>query len=431
MPQYLFTLTLAIFFVRGSIAQNYPEVNQSRLEKTLFELAEFGKKANGETSRVAFSDADIAGRNYAMGLMQKAGLTVSVDFAGNIIGRREGTYPGKKPIAFGSHIDMVPDGGNYDGIVGSLAAIEVARTLAENGMDTRHPLEILIFPNEEGGVMGSRALAGTLKPGAMQVTNSTGYSMAEGIDRIGGDSGKYTGVARAPGSLTTFLELHIEQGGILEQESKDIGVVEGIVGIKWWDVTFTGKANHAGTTPMDQRQDALLAASRFIIAVNDVALREDGRHVATVGRIQAEPGAPNVIPGRVVLSLEIRDLSVEKMDQLFSAIQKRAAQIASDSKTHLEYKTVDATGAPALTDERIRRFIEDSAQSLGLSTMRMQSGAGHDAQEMSNLAPVGMIFVPSKDGISHSPKEFTSAADMANGANVLLRTIMALDKELE
>jgi N-carbamoyl-L-amino-acid hydrolase len=289
----------------------------------------------------------------------------------------------------------------------------------------------MIFPNEEGGVMGSRALAGTLKPKSMQVTNSTGFSMAEGIDRIGGDAQKYTEVVRQAGSLTSFLELHIEQGGILEQETIDIGVVEGIVGIKWWDVTVTGNANHAGTTPMDQRNDALLAASRFIIAVNEVALGEEGRHVATVGRIHAEPGAPNVIPGRVILSLEIRDLSVGKMDQLFNAIQKRAEQIAALSGTQFDFKPIDATGAPALTDERIRKIIENSSQTLGLTTLRMQSGAGHDAQEMSNLAPVGMIFVPSKDGISHSPKEYTSSGDMANGANVLLHTLLAIDQAWE
>jgi N-carbamoyl-L-amino-acid hydrolase len=431
MPRKLVPVLIMYFFVWSCIAQEYPDIDPARLEKTLFELAEFGKQEDGATNRVAFSDADIGGREYVIGLMEKAGLKVDIDYAGNIIGRRKGSVPEKKPIAFGSHIDMVPNGGNYDGIVGSLAAIEVVRTLVENNITTRHPLEIMIFPNEEGGVMGSRALAGTLKPKSMQVTNSTGFSMAEGIDRIGGDAQKYTEVVRQAGSLTSFLELPIEQGGILEQETIDIGVVEGIVGIKWWDVTVTGNANHAGTTPMDQRNDALLAASRFIIAVNEVALGEEGRNVATVGRIHAEPGAPNVIPGRVILSLEIRDLSVGKMDQLFNAIQKRAEQIAALSGTQFDFKPIDATGAPALTDERIRKIIENSSQTLGLTTLRMQSGAGHDAQEMSNLAPVGMIFVPSKDGISHSPKEYTSSGDMANGANVLLHTLLAIDQAWE
>lgn len=412
-------------------AQDLPPVNGVRLEQSLLALAEFGKKENGESNRVAFSDADIAGRDYVIGLMQDAGMEVHIDFAGNIIGRKKGSGRGMKPVAFGSHIDMVPAGGNYDGIVGSLAAIEVVKTLGENNILTRHPLEVLIFSNEEGGVMGSRALAGTLKPEALEVKNSTGFTMAEGIDRIGGNSSRVHEVAKQKGSLAAFLELHIEQGAILEQTATDIGVVEGIVGIKWWDVEVTGNANHAGTTPMNIRQDALLAASRFVIAVNDIALANEGNHVATVGRISAEPGAPNVIPGRVMLSLEIRDLSTEKMMLLFNQIEEASKRIAAASGTSFNFSPIDATGEPALTDEAIRKVITERAHSLGLTTRLMQSGAGHDAQEMASLAPVGMIFVPSKGGISHSPREFTSAADMANGANVLLHTLMAIDSKWE
>lgn len=412
-------------------AQDLPPVNQARLEENLYALSEFGKKPNGEPNRVAFSDADIAGRKYVIGLMEDAGLEVAIDFAGNIVGSRKGSNPGMKPIAFGSHIDMVPDGGNYDGMLGSLAAIEVVKTLGENNIITRHPLEVLIFPNEEGGVMGSRALAGSLNPGALEVKNSTGFTMAEGINRIGGNSLKVQEVIRKKGSLAAFLELHIEQGAILEQTATDIGVVEGIVGIKWWDVVVSGNANHAGTTPMNLRQDALLAASRFVIAVNDVAMSNEGSHVATVGRISAEPGAPNVIPGRVLLSLEIRDLSSDKMNRLFKQIEQAARQIATASGTSFNFSPIDATGEPALTDERIRKIITEAANTLGFTSRLMQSGAGHDAQEMASLAPVGMIFVPSKGGISHSPREFTSTGDMANGANVLLHTLMAIDGKWE
>jgi len=429
----MFRKTILLFLVFPVLAsagtQQLPLINQERLEKNVFALAEYGKKVNGETSRVAFSDADIAGRSYVIGLMEEAGLDVHIDFAGNIIGRGKGSEPELKPIAFGSHIDMVPDGGNYDGILGSLAAIEVVKTFRENGIITRHPLEVIIFPNEEGGVMGSRALAGTLKPEALEVINSTGYTMAEGIDRIGGNSSKAREVAREKGSLAAFLELHIEQGGILEQTKTDIGVVEGIVGIKWWDVEVNGNPNHAGTTPMDMRQDALLAASRFVIAVNEVALAHEGRHVATVGRINAQPGAPNVIPGRVSLSLEIRDLSSDKIQLLFNEMEKRAGQIAEESGTSFQFRPIDATGNPAMTDERIRKLISEAARILGLSQRLLQSGAGHDAQEMALLAPVGMIFVPSKGGISHSPREFTRAEDMANGANVLSHTLMAIDRK--
>jgi N-carbamoyl-L-amino-acid hydrolase len=420
-----------VIFSNSLYPQEGIKINQDRLEKTLFELAKYGMKDNGETSRVAFSDADIEGRAYVMDLMKSAGLEVSIDYAGNIIGKRKGKAAGKKPIALGSHIDMVPDGGNYDGIVGSLAAIEVAMTLKEQGIATEHPLEIIIFPNEEGGVMGSRALAGTLKPEALDVKNSTGYTMGQGIDRIGGDASRVMEVRREKGSLAAFLELHIEQGALLDESGKDIGVVEGIVGIHWWDVEVKGNANHAGTTPMNLRQDALLAAARFVISVNEVALAHPGRHVATVGRIHAEPGAPNVIPGRVLLSLEIRDLSTEKMEMLFREIEQRAMDIADNSGTTFKFQQIDATGSPALTDERIRKVIAEVSGSLGLTHQSMQSGAGHDAQEMALIAPAGMIFVPSKGGISHAPAEFTSAADMANGANVLLHTLLRLDKEFK
>ena len=382
---------------------------------------------NGETNRVAFSDADLEGRAYIISLMQVSGLEVSVDYAGNIIGKRPGLDRFLKPIGFGSHIDMVPNGGNYDGVVGSLAAIEVIRTLNEAGIQTEHPLEVFIFSNEEGGIMGSRALVGTLDDSALEVVNSTGYSMGEGINRIGGNTAFIKEVERPEGSLTAFLELHIEQGGILDTKKINIGVVEGIVGIGWWEVTITGFANHAGTTPMDQRQDALLAAANFIIAVNDVAKSFEGNHVATVGRISAAPGAPNVIPGEVKLSLEIRDLSSEKIDMLYAAIVKRGMEIGKATNTQFAFNPIDATGKPALTDPRIQKQIADAATSLGLTHQQMQSGAGHDAQDMAHITPVGMIFVPSKNGVSHSPEEYTTPEDMANGANVLLRTILSLD----
>lgn len=422
---FLLLCSLPLFL----LSQETPEVNQERLEKSLFQLAEYGRDAEGKTNRVAFSDADIAGRDYVMKLMKEAGMEVRIDAAGNILGRVEGREAGLAPIAFGSHIDMVPDGGNYDGIVGSLAAIEVVKTLGENGIRTRHPLEVIIFSNEEGGVMGSRAMAGKLGKEALAVRNSTGYTMAEGIQRIGGDTTRLNEVTRNKGDLKAFLELHIEQGGILEQQGIDIGVVEGIVGINWWEVIVTGNANHAGTTPMDQRQDALVAAAKFVLAVNETALQTEGRHVCTVGMIEAYPGAPNVIPGEVRMSLEIRDLSSPKIQSLYETIKNKAATIAEETGTDFSLAYIDGTGDPALTAPQIRKIIAQTASDLGLTHMQMQSGAGHDAQDMALIAPTGMIFVPSKGGISHSPEEFTSASDMANGANVLLNSILRLDSE--
>ena len=206
-------------------------------------------------------------------------------------------------------------------------------------------------------------------------------------------------------------------------------MVEGIVGIKRWEVTVAGFANHAGSTSMDMRQDALLAASKFVVAVNEVITSVKGSQVGTVGKLEVEPGAYNVIPGKVVLGLEIRDLSAEKIDQLFTEIKKRAAAIAAISKTTISFELQANPSKPALTDKTLQQLINKTATALGFSTKFMQSGAGHDAQQMALLAPAGMIFIPSAGGISHSPKEFSTAADMANGANVLLQTILTLDKE--
>jgi len=426
MRRYLSILAL-VFWGMFCHTQDL-KVNQERLEAKIFELAKFGQKSNGEGNRVAFSDGDLAARKFTVDLMEKAGLETHIDYAGNIIGRRAGKNPDKKPIAFGSHIDMVPDGGNYDGCVGSMAAIEIIETLNENNVSTEHPLEVIIFSNEEGGVMGSRALAGELPADALAVKNSTGFTMGEGIERIGGNSKRLDEVVRQKGELTAFLELHIEQGGILEEKGLDIGIVEGIVGLNWWDVEFKGFANHAGTTPMNKRKDALLAASKFVIAVNEITNSFEGSQVGTVGRISAEPGAPNVIPGRVVTSLEIRDLSSEKIQKVYRAIENQAREIAKETNTKVTFTALSTTGKPALTDSRIQTLIGENAKKLELTTLTMPSGAGHDAQDMALIAPTGMIFVPSKGGISHSPKEFTSAEDMANGANVLLYSILSIDR---
>lgn len=432
MKNKLFTHVFALLglFIIGNPVQGQElRVNQDRLEKRIVDLAQFGLQENGETERVAFSDADIEAQQWVVEQLKELGLSVHIDFAGNIIGRKKGKKAALKPISFGSHIDRVPNGGNYDGCVGSMAALEVLEVLHENNITTKHPLEIIIFSNEEGGVMGSRALAGHLGKDALKVVNSTGYSMGEGIMRLGGDTTRIAEVARQKGDLAAFLELHIEQGGTLEKEQVQIGIVEGIVGLKWWEVTFEGFANHAGTTPMNARQDALLAAAKFITAVNEIVIGFEGAQVATVGKIKAEPGAPNVIPGKVVTSLEIRDLSTEVIKKVFDAIKKRAEAIGQASDVTVEFRSLDTTADPAIMTDYIQEIIAASAEKLELSTKRMPSGAGHDAQDMALIAPTGMIFVPSQGGISHSPKEFTSAEDMANGANVLLHTLLALDKK--
>jgi N-carbamoyl-L-amino-acid hydrolase len=402
-------------------------VNAQRLEQRLMKLAEFGNSENGNM-RVAYSDHDLKGREYIMTLMREAGLAVRIDAAGNIIGRREGTDRSVPPILFGSHIDCVPNGGHYDGNVGSLGAIEVAQVLFENTVTTQHPLEVVVFANEEGGLIGSRGMIGELHEAALNVVTHSGKTVREGIRFIGGNPDKLREAARKKGDIKAFIELHIEQGGILEEKRINIGVVEGIVGINWWNVTVEGFANHAGTTPMHKRSDALLAAARFIVAVNNVVTSVPGRQVGTVGRISAEPGAPNVIPGKVTMSLELRDLSAEKIQELFKRIQHEARVISLESGVTFSFSPIEPASIPAPTDERLRRLIAESARVLGLTSQMMPSGAGHDAQNLARIAPTGMIFVPSVGGISHSPKEFTRPEDMANGANVLLHTILKIDR---
>lgn len=393
----------------------------------IFALAEFGKNPQGGVSRVAYSDADKQGREYVLRLLRDARLDVRIDAAGNLIGRRAGNAASLAPLLIGSHVDSVPEGGNYDGVVGSMGAIEVAHTLAENNVTTRHPLEVVIFQNEEGGLIGSRAMDGELTEKELDLVSRSGKTIRDGIKFIGGDPAKLAEVRRRKGDIAAYLELHIEQGGILDSEKINIGAVEGIVGINWWDVTIEGFANHAGTTAMNNRQDALLAAAKFIEAVNRIVTSVPGRQVGTVGRINALPGAPNVIPGKVVLSLELRDLDAAKINMLFERIQAEAEKIATESKTKFGFKEINVN-IPAPTDSKIRSVISDAARDLGLTTKLMPSGAGHDAQDMARLGPVGMIFIPSVGGISHSPREFSRPEDIANGANVLLHTLLKLDQ---
>ena len=425
---YGLALSLGLLPFHRFATQPQLRIDLQRLMSHLLSLASFGKNPQGGVSRVAYSDADKLGREYVVGLMKVARLETTIDAAGNLIGKRAGSDNNLKSLLIGSHIDSVPEGGNYDGVVGSLGAIEVAQTLADNNVTLRHPLEVVIFQNEEGGLIGSRAIDGELTERELDLVSRSGKTIREGIKFIGGDPTKLSAVRRNKGDIAAYLELHIEQGGTLEAEKINIGVVEGIVGINWWDVTIEGFANHAGTTAMNNRQDALLAAAKFIEAVNRVVTSVPGRQVGTVGRITALPGAPNVIPGKVVLSLELRDLDAAKINMLYDKIRAEADQIAQASKTKFDFKEINVN-IPAPTDRRIRSIISDAARDLGLSTKLMPSGAGHDAQDMARLAPVGMIFVPSVGGISHSPKEFSLPSDIGNGANVLLHALLKLDSQ--
>lgn len=423
----IFLTCLYLVIVGVVVAQEKKKADPQRMERRIMELSVFGKNPQGGVSRVAFSEADVRGREYIMQLMRSAGLVVRVDAAGNIIGRREGKNKSKPVIAFGSHIDSVPMGGNYDGDVGVIGALEVIELLNEAKFITEHPLEVIVFSDEEGGLTGSRAMIGELHESDLNVMSNSGKTIRQGIKDLGGDPTRLQEVVRKPGEMKAFIELHIEQGAYLYNGKKDIGVVEGIVGIEWWDVTFQGKANHAGTTPMNAREDALLTAARFITNVNEIVRSFPGSQVGTVGRIKAEPGAPNVIPGKVVASLEIRDLSREKIFEVFRKIESAAQELAKETNVSISFSSLHSN-IPAITDKRVQDLIATTAKSLGYSFQHMPSGAGHDTQDIAKIAPSGMIFVPSKDGISHAPAEYTSPEDMAKGATVLFHTILALDQ---
>jgi len=411
-------------------------INPARLRESLEGLSVFGRPPDGTfadgVSRLAFTEADLAGRKYAMELMRSFGLEPRIDAAGNIFGYRAGSDPARrseqapKPILFGSHIDSVPSGGNFDGDLGSMAAIEVLHTLAEHGVTTRHPLQMAIWTNEEGGLIGSGIAAGVWQPSDL-TRMYHGISMADGIRKIGGDPERLAEARLRPGSFHCYLELHIEQGGILYKDRVPIGVVEGIVSIDEYDVEIRGFANHAGTTPMPERRNALLAAAKLIEAVQAVVTKEPGRQVGTVGQLQVFPNAPNVVPGLVKHTIELRDLSAEKIAHLADEIQERAKQIAAETGTEITVKRTQHD-PPAIADPGIQQAIETVAREMGLATMRLPSGAGHDAQMIAKVCPIGMIFVPSVDGISHSPRELTRWEDCANGANVLLQTVLLVDQ---
>ncbi|MGZ8378051.1 MAG: M20 family metallo-hydrolase [Gemmatirosa sp.] len=401
-------------------------VNGARLNGWLASFDAIGRTPTG-INRVGYSEADLAGRTFTLDLFRQAGLTPRIDAAGNIFGRLEGSDRTRKPILIGSHVDSVTDGGNYDGPVGTFGAIEVARSLREQNVRLRHPLDVVVWSNEEGGTIGSKCAIGEITPADLDKVARSGKTIREGIGLVGGNVARLPDAVLRKGDVACYIELHIEQGGLLEKAGLQIGVVQGIVGLRWFEVTITGFANHAGATPMDQRQDAMLAAARFTVAVNDAVTREPGRQVATVGRMTVSPNTTNVIPGQVVLTVDLRDLDAAKIARFTERFEALGREIGTATRTTFTFKrTVDSE--PAIADAAVMGWIESSASSLGLTRQRMPSGAGHDAQEIARIAPMGMIFVPSVGGISHSPREFTKPEDVAHGADVLLNAVIAADR---
>jgi N-carbamoyl-L-amino-acid hydrolase len=411
-----------------------PRVDAAKRRQRIEALSVFGRPAGGAfadgVSRTAYSDADVEGRRYVMAEMKAAGLQPRIDPAGNIFARRDGREPALPPILFGSHIDSVPGGGNFDGDLGSLSALGALDALAAAGVRTRHPLEMVVWAHEESYAFGrglacSRIVAGDFTPADLdEVWN--GFRRADAIRKIGGNPERIAEARRDKGSHHCYLELHIEQGGTLERARVPVGVVQGIVAIDRYDATITGVANHAGTTPIAERHDAMLAAAHLTVAVREAVIRSPGRQVGTVGHIDVTPNSPNVIPGLVHLSVELRDLDSQKLAAIMDDIRARSREIAASTQTTIEFKTM-ARAEAATAAAEVQGAIERAATSLRLESSRLPSGAGHDAQMMARLGPMGMIFVPSVGGVSHSPKELTHWQDCANGADVLLRAVLEMD----
>ena len=401
-------------------------INRKRLEESMEALGRIGATAKGGLNRVALTDDDRRGRDLLVGWMREAGLSVTVDQMGNIFGQRAGG-DGRPPVLMGSHADSVPTGGKYDGQLGVLCALETIRTLNDRKIETRHPVAMAIFTNEEGArfqpaMIGSGVMAGKIPlEDAYNARDRDGLRLGDELERIG-----YLGPEPCiPRPLRAYLELHIEQGPILEEERLPVGVVEGIVAIAWSRVTLTGVQDHAGPTPMRIRHDALVAAADIIRGVREIPRKIGGDMVSTVGRLDVTPNIPNAIPGRVSMSIDLRAPDEHHITRglgLVDRLVKEAAK-AEDVTYQLEhYWRVPRTRfALEVVDA-----IEAAVRSLGCGHRRILSGAGHDAQYMAAICPTGMIFVPSRDGRSHCEEEFTPMDDIEHGANTLLLAASAL-----
>ena len=402
-------------------------INGDRLNRSLAQLAEIGKLPNGGVSRVAFTTEDLLARQLVQSWMIEAGMTVRTDAGGNIIGKYPGRHEGAAALATGSHIDTVPVAGRYDGCLGVLAGIEVARVLNDNSLRLDHPIEVIVFTDEESTVLGCKAMAGAVVNDPEYYRRNDGTPIQTCLEKIGGDWSKIATAKRDRSEVAAFVELHVEQGGILESTGASIGVVKGIVGQYRFTVTVTGRPNHAGTTPMNMRKDALVAASQVVLAVNKLGVETPGEQVATVGYFNVSPNAVNIVPGQVDLKIDLRDLSQEHLEDLIRRMEQEFKAIATATQTEIvRHQALHVL--PTLSAPKILDTIVQVCEEMGLSYCHLPSRAGHDAQEIGRFTDMGMIFVPSRAGISHAEDEYTSPEQCTQGANMLLQTFLTLDR---
>lgn len=405
------------------------KVDIDRLRDDLETLRTIGRVDTGGVSRTSFSAADVQARQWYVDRCAESGIEVSADGLGNLVARAADEPAGQLPVWTGSHLDSVPNGGHLDGALGAIAALECLRRLIEAKIPLTRPVRAVVFADEEGNyehLLGSSGLARGFT--REQLEGMTGRDNDRLVDRfaeLGWDLDAATRTRMERGQIHSFVELHIEQGPKLEAGGIDIGVVTSIVGLTGAEVEFRGNADHAGTTPMTGRKDALLAAADFLTTLPGIAASISDQAVVTCGLIAVEPGGANVVPGTARLTLDFRDPDADRLRALEAAIARSATEVADRHEVGVHWRP-DVLVAPVPLDSHIREIIVASAKELSLSYVDIPSGAGHDSQNMAWIAPTAMVFVPSKGGRSHSPAEDTAWEDIENGANVLLATLVAL-----
>jgi len=406
-------------------AMNTLRIDGARLLQRLKALGQFGALEGGGTNRLALGDADRAGRDWTVAQMQALGMQVQVDAIGNVVATFAGTEE-LPPVMTGSHIDTVRTGGLYDGNYGVMAGLEVVATLRDAGLRTRRPLQVAFFTNEEGArfqpdMMGSLVMVGgmPLEEALAVRAVDNGATVGAELRRIGYAGGAPVGAPQ----VDSFVELHIEQGPVLEQQGVEIGVVEGVQGICWMEFTFDGTSNHAGTTPMALRHDAGMCAMRTAACVAELVARYGGRQLGTVGALQLKPNLINVIAAQAVMTVDLRNTDGAKLLQAQAEVLAFARRIAAENGVRFAHRQL-ADFAPVAFDAALVRSVERHAGAQGLSTLRMPSGAGHDAQMLARVCPTAMVFVPSAAGLSHNVREHTDAVQLEQGANVLLQVLL-------
>ncbi len=407
-------------------------ISQERLERRLQQLTQIGAIPNGGVNRQSFTPEYKEAQKLVADWMREAGLATRLDAIGSLIGRREGQESRAPAIMVGSHIDTVLNGGRFDGTVGVIGGIEVAQALKEDGIGLNHALEVAALVEEEGarwgsGCLGSRAMMGLVTGEVLQRRDRDGISMAEAMKSMGVEPDCFRDAKRDPKEIDCYLEMHIEQGGVLDDLGYPVGVVTGVAGPLQMSARLVGKTDHAGATPMNLRRDALVAAAHLVLIAQRLAKEASPTAVATVGRMEVKPGNFNAVPGEVFMTFDIRDIYREPRDKMEHEIVAAVEKISADNGLQHEIKEMVRL-EPVVLPRKIVGVIAESCRRVGVPAHELPSGAGHDAQIIATQVNTGMIFLRSKGGVSHDPQEFTEARDIALGTEVLYQTVLALDK---